>query len=60
MKDLGQLKYFLGIEITISEQGIFFSQRKYIMDLLIETGMLTYKPAETPMEVNHKLGLFTE
>ncbi|XP_043811974.1 uncharacterized mitochondrial protein AtMg00810-like [Manihot esculenta] len=50
MKDLGQLKYFLGIEIARSERGIFLSQWKYILDLLTETGMLACKPAETLME----------
>jgi len=34
MKDLGRLKYFLGIEVLRSNKGIFISQRKYIMDLL--------------------------
>jgi len=37
MKDLGGLKYFLGIEVLCSNKGIFISQRKYIMDLLAET-----------------------
>ena len=40
MKDLGRLKYFLGIEVNRSKQGIFVSQRKYVLDLLGETGML--------------------
>ena len=39
MKDLGRLKYFLGIEVNCSKQGIFVSQRKYVLDLLGETGM---------------------
>ena len=60
MKDLGQLKYFLGIEIAISKQGIFLSQRKYVLDLLTETGMLACKPVETPIEMNHKLGIFPD
>ena len=55
MKDLGQLKYFLGIEVARSENGIFLSQRKYVLDLLMETGMLACKPVETPIEMNHKL-----
>ena len=34
MKDLGHLKYFLGIEFSRSNEGIFLSQRKYVLDLL--------------------------
>ena len=49
MKDLGNLKYFLGIEVLRSKRGIFISQRKYILDLLAETGMLDCKPADTPI-----------
>ena len=49
MKDLGGLKYLLGIEVLRSNKGIFISQRKYIMDLLAEIGMVDCKPADTPM-----------
>ncbi|CAL2255384.1 unnamed protein product [Prunus armeniaca] len=55
MKDLGALKYFLGIEIARSKTSIFLSQRKYVMDLLTETGMFGCKPADTSIEMNHKL-----
>ncbi|KAI3739249.1 hypothetical protein L2E82_29648 [Cichorium intybus] len=55
MKDLGRLKYFLGIEVLRSKQGIFICQKKYILDLLAETGMMDCKPIETPMMTNHKL-----
>ena len=55
IKDLGKLQYFLGIEVARSEKGIFISQRKYILDLLEETGMMGCKPAESPIESNHKL-----
>ncbi|GAA0147989.1 hypothetical protein LIER_36630 [Lithospermum erythrorhizon] len=40
VKDLGMLKYFLGMEIARSKQGISVSQRKYTLDLLEETGKL--------------------
>ncbi|KAL5565423.1 hypothetical protein UlMin_028587 [Ulmus minor] len=56
LKDLGNLKYFLGIEIARSKKGIVVSQRKYVLDLLKETGMLGCKPANTPMDQKIKLG----
>ena len=55
VKDLGQLRYFLGIEIARSARGIVLSQRKYVLDLLNDTGMLGCRPASTPIEQNHKL-----
>ncbi|KAJ8751774.1 hypothetical protein K2173_025959 [Erythroxylum novogranatense] len=60
IKELGRLQYFLRIEVAISKKGIFISQRKYILDLLGETGMLGCKPAESPIESNHKLQVGTE
>ena len=54
-KDLRRLKYFLGIEIAHSNSGVVMSQRKYILDILEETGMLDYKPIDTPMDPNVKL-----
>jgi len=52
VKDLGQLKYFLGIEISRGPKGMFQSQRKYVLDLLKETRMLGCRPAATPIEQN--------
>ncbi|RVX22062.1 Retrovirus-related Pol polyprotein from transposon RE1 [Vitis vinifera] len=54
-KDLGKLKYFLGIEIAQSSSGVVLSQRKYALDILEETGMLDCKPVHTPMDPNVKL-----
>ena len=58
MKNLGGLKYFLGIEVARSTQGIFLSQRKYVLDLLSEVGLLECKPVDTPIVQNHKLGIY--
>jgi Reverse transcriptase (RNA-dependent DNA polymerase) len=55
IKDLGKLKYFLGIEIAHSFKGLFISQRKYVLDLLKETGKLGCKPISTPIDPNIKL-----
>ena len=48
-KDLGMLKYFLGVEVMWSKYGIFLSQRKYVLDLLSETRKLGAKPCSSPM-----------
>ena len=55
IKDLGSLKYFLGIEVSRSKNGIFLSQRKYTLDLLKETGMSACQLIDTPMEEGLKL-----
>ena len=46
------LRYFLGIEVMQSKHGIFLSQRKYVLDLLFETGKLGVKPCNNPMVPN--------
>jgi Reverse transcriptase (RNA-dependent DNA polymerase) len=55
IKDLGYLKYFLGIEIAHSQGNLFLSQRKYVLDLLKETGKLGCNPSSTPMNCKKKL-----
>ncbi|KAG7536936.1 Integrase catalytic core [Arabidopsis suecica] len=54
IKDLGELKYFLGIEVCRSKEGLFLSQRKYTLDLLSQVGKLGAKPAKTPLEDDYK------
>ncbi|XP_070683538.1 uncharacterized mitochondrial protein AtMg00810-like [Malus domestica] len=60
MKDLGALKHFLGIEVARSQQGVFLSQRKYVLDIFPEIEMLACKPADNPNELNHKLGEYPD
>lgn len=55
MKDLGALKYFLGIEVSRGPDGIYLSQRKYCLDIISECGLTAGRPVDTPMEQNHKL-----
>lgn len=57
MKDLGVLKYFLGVEIARNPTGIFLCQRKYALDIIYEVGLLGAKPATIPLEQNHQLAL---
>jgi hypothetical protein len=55
VKDLGPLRYFLGIEIARSPKGIVLSQRKYILDLLAKTGMLGCWPCSTLTDKKHQI-----
>ncbi|CAM8941571.1 unnamed protein product [Rhodiola kirilowii] len=57
MKDLGTLKYFLGIEIAHNSSGLFLSQRKYTLDILSEAGLLGAKPSPLPMESHQRLAV---
>ena len=54
-KDLGKLKYFLGIEIAQSKSDVVMCQRKYVLDTLEEIGMLSCKLVDTPMNLNVEL-----
>jgi len=55
MKDLGELRYFLGIELIQSPKGIWLLQRQYVLNKLAEYGMTGCKPISIPLEQNVKL-----
>jgi len=59
MKDLGVLKYFLGVEVAHGPDGFVLCQRKYALDIISEAGLLGAPPVGVPLEQNHQLGLST-
>jgi hypothetical protein len=55
MSLLGELSFFLGLQIRQRNQGIFISQTKYIREMLKRFGMEDCKPVTTPMQTSCKL-----
>lgn len=49
LKDLGGLHYFLGLEIQRDASGMYLSQRRYVLELLSKSNMLSAKACSTPM-----------
>jgi len=55
IKDLGDLKYFLGIEFSHSKTSVYMSQRKYTLDILQDVGLTGARPYKFRMEQYLKL-----
>ena len=49
IKNLGRMKYFLGIEVAYYLNGIILSQQNYILDLLADIRFRECQPTKTPI-----------
>jgi len=49
IKDLGPLKYFLGIEIARGSEGMFLCRQKYALEMIEECTLLGAKPVDFPI-----------
>jgi histone deacetylase 1/2 len=57
LKDLGDLHFFLGIEVKKINQGIILTQEKYASDLLNRVGLKECKTLPTPLSASEKLSV---
>ncbi|KAJ9538963.1 hypothetical protein OSB04_031696 [Centaurea solstitialis] len=60
MSAMGELNFFLGLQVAQKEDGIFIHQSKYVKDILNKFGFTDVKPASTPMETHKHLTVDTE
>ena len=57
MNSMGEMKFFLGLQVDQTPNGIFIHQTKYVQDLLSRFKMIYAKIASTPLPLNHDIGL---
>ncbi|KAJ9538292.1 hypothetical protein OSB04_031025 [Centaurea solstitialis] len=55
MSSMGELTFFLGLQVKQKTDGIFINQSKYVATMLQKFGMNDAKPASTPMETHKQL-----
>jgi hypothetical protein len=55
MSMMGELTFFLGIQVKQMKQGIFIHQGKYTKDLIKKFNMAELKPVYTPMSTTMSL-----
>ena len=55
MKELGMMKYFIGMEVWNNEDGISLAQGNYAVEILNRIGMMEFKVMAKPMASNLKL-----
>nr|GFB01187.1 hypothetical protein [Tanacetum cinerariifolium] len=56
MSDMGELNFFLGLQVLQKEDGIFLSQDKYIGDILKKFGFSDVRSSNTPMDKENPWG----
>jgi hypothetical protein len=56
MSSMGELTFFLGLQVQQSSSGMYISQDKYVADILKRFNFTTVKPASTPVDTNRPLG----
>ncbi|GJS57428.1 retrovirus-related pol polyprotein from transposon TNT 1-94 [Tanacetum coccineum] len=57
MSMMGEMTFFLGLQVNQSPRGIFINQSNYVLEILKKYGMEACDPVGTPMEIKDKLDL---
>nr|GEV87091.1 copia protein [Tanacetum cinerariifolium] len=58
MSMMGEMTFFLGLQVNQSPCGIFINESNYVLEILKKYGMESCDPVGTPMEIKDKLDLY--